>query len=251
MPRLHPFFNFQNPKADGRKVRVGFHVDVAAAWNVAAAFECKGFSLGSLLFNFPPQEGEPRAQMRIDTSRFAPSDLIVTSTRFETEPPNSVDACRKQVQRGYTDLETLIESHWRQHIATSRRLFLKLQPRHAKHFAQGYENRFRIRFFEEEGAPYKHLANAEERQNDAHPPSASAAYLLRVRELHPGGPGYLGFFGLDSTTTLVWSHLLRHKHTELLHEEGFAIAEISGPIPMREPDMAFAEEWKSEIVLRA
>jgi hypothetical protein len=251
MPHVHPLIYYAPAKADGRKTRVGFHVDVTAAWNVADALGRSGYTLGRMLFNYPPQEGAPREVMQIDTSRFKRGDMLLTPTRFETEPPGSPDACRKQTQRGYTDLEGLVVGHWRNRIATSRRLFLKLQPAYANRFAPSYENRFRIRFFEEEGAPYKHLANAEERQNDSNPPTASAAYLLRLRELYPGGPGYLGFFGLDSTTTLIWSHLLRHRHADLLHEEGFAIAEISGPIPVREPDLEFAEEWKSEIILHA
>jgi hypothetical protein len=251
MPLVHPLFVYQRHKADGRKLKVGFHVDVAAALNVYEAFNQRGYRLGDLLFNYPPQQGEPRELMTIDKSRFARDDLILTSTRFDTDAPDSKDLPRKRVQRGFTDLEAAIVAQWRERFGVSRRLLVKLDPDYADAFATGFENRFAIQFLEGEGAPYGRLSDADDSNIDKDPPEATTAYVLRLRELYPGGPGYLGFFGMCSTTTLLWSHLLRFRHADLLHDEGFTIAEIAGAVPKREPDMRWADGWKSQIILRA
>lgn len=253
MPLVYPLFYYQRPRSEGRKVRVGFHVDVAAAWTVAGALERAGYMLGEMFFNYPPPDAGLPALLPIDVSRVKPNDLILTATRLETEPADSEIRCRKQVQRGHTSLEQHIETAWSPFIDISERLRVLVQAKLASCFAQPYSNRFFIRFSEAEGAPYKKLQDATRRKVDKHPPNATAGYVLRLRELWPGGPGYLGFFGLDSTTALLLAHILRHRHSELLLEEGFAIVELSGAsgVPDREPDMRWADDWHSEIILRA
>ncbi len=253
MPLVYPLFYYQRPRSEGRKIRVGFHVDVAAAWIVAGALERAGYMLGEMFFNYPPADYGLPALLPIDVSRVGPNDLILTSTRLETEPADSEIRCRKQVQRGHTTLEQDIEIAWSLFIDISERLRVMVQPKLASLFAEDYANRFFIRFSEAEGAPYKKLQDATHRRIDKHPPNATAGYVLRLRELWPGGPGYLGFFGLDSTTALLLAYILRHRHSELLLEEGFAIVELSGGarVPDREPDMRWANDWRSEIILRA
>jgi hypothetical protein len=252
MPLVYPLFYYQRPRSEGRKVRMGFHVDVAAAWSVAAALGTSGYELGEMFFNYPPPSpGEP-ALLPIDVSGVRPEDLILTSTRFESEPEDPEVMCRKRVQRGHTTLEQDIEAAWRRYIHISERLRVVVQPRVAKYFEPGYENRFYIRFHEAESAPYKKLTEPTLRDIDRKPPPATVGYVLRLRELWPGGPNYLGFFGLDSTMALLLAHLLRRRHAELLHEEGFAIVELNGSnIPARAPDMRWSLGWESRVILRA
>ena len=253
MRLVYPLFYYQRPRSEGRKVRVSFHVDVAAAWNVAGALERAGFMLGNMFFHYPPPEQGAPGLLPIDVSRVGPNDLILTATRLETEPPDSEVRCRKQVQRGHTNLEQVIEAKWRGYIDISERLRVVVRPRLAKRFDQAHANRFHIRFSEGEGAHYKRLMDSALRSIDKNPPYATAGYVLRLRELWPGGPGYLGFFGLDGTAALLFSDVLRRRHTDLLHEEGFAIVELTGPgaVPEREPDMRWASNWRSEVILRA
>jgi hypothetical protein len=75
-------------------------------------------------------------------------------------------------------------------------------------------------------------------------------YLLRAHELWPGGPAYLGFFGLDSTAALAGASVIRARHADLLLEEGFSMLEIAGPVPGRVGDTRWAGGWESRVILR-
>jgi hypothetical protein len=147
---------------------------------------------------------------------------------------------------GRTPIERLIEAAWGAVLRQSERLQVVLQPEAARHFEPGFDSRHNIEFNEREGAFYTGLSGL--------PPGklrATAAYLLRRRALWPGGPGYLGFFGMDSTTALAWSHLLRHRHADLLQAEGFFMAELTGLLPGRVSDLRWALSWSSRVILRA
>ena len=253
MPLVYPLFYYQRPRSKDRRVRLGFHVDVAAAWTVAGALEREHFLLGEMFFNYPPPKRNQAPLLPIDTSALRPSDLILTSTRFESEPEDPELNPRKRVQRGHTTLEQDIESAWRRFIHISERLRVAVHPHVAAYFEPGYENRFYIRFHEAESAPYRKLTEPTLRGVDRKPPPATVGYVLRLDELWPGGPGYLGFFGLDSTMALLFATLLRHRHADLLTEEGFAIVELNGAanVPARAPDMRWGFAWESRVILRA
>ncbi|MBM4384507.1 MAG: hypothetical protein FJ091_14220 [Deltaproteobacteria bacterium] len=244
MSALHPFLYYQRPRCEGRKVRVAYHVDVAALLNLAGALQRDGYLIGELLFNYPALAGDADEALGFEKADFDADGLVATATRFER-----ARQYKKFVQRGDTPLERAVERAWRPFILDSARLQMVLQPRAARHLKQGFESRANVTFYQGEGARYKELLTAQgfRKQKDR----ATAAYVLRVKRLWDGGPGYIGAFGMDSTTSLIWSYLLRHRHPELLREDGFAMAELSGPIPGRVPDLRFSQEWRSEIILRA
>jgi hypothetical protein len=244
MSALYPFLFYQRPRSIGRKVRVAYHVDAAALFNLVALLQREGFRLGELIFNYPPFATEADGPLVFEKADFAPGGLIVTATRFER-----TRQYKKFVQRGFTPLERAIEDAWRPFIRDSARLQMVLESRAARHLKPGFESRANVTFFQGEGARYKEVLTPRGFRKEKS--RATAAFLLRVKELWPGGPGYVGAFGMDSTTTLVWSHLLRHRHPELLSQEGFVMAELSGPTPGRVPNMKFADEWRSEVILRA
>jgi hypothetical protein len=245
MPSVYPFVFFQRPRR-GRHPRVGFHVDSTALVNVGAALLRQGYDLGDVHLNYPPRPGEPEDALEVALDQFGPDDLIMTATRLELEP--TLD-CRKVVMMGRTPIERLIEAAWGRVLRRSERLQVVLQPEAARHFTPGFENRRNIEFNEREGAFYTGFPADVGFQSSKL--RATAAYLLRKRALWPGGPGYLGFFGMDSTTALAFSQLLRHRYAELLQTEGFFMVELSGPLPGRVSDLRWALDWTSEIILRA
>lgn len=244
MRHVYPFIFYQRPRK-GRPLTLPRHVDVTALLNVCAALQRQGYEIGEIQLNYPATSG-PQAASELDLSAFDSRGLIVMATR----PDLSLTLdCRKTVQKGFTPLEAYVEAAWRRVVKESKRLQMILQPFTAPYFAKGYSSRRNVEFNEREGARYKALPeDASFRPGEQAP---TAAYLLRLRELWPGGPGYLGFCGMGASIALVWSQLLRHRHADLLQSEGFFMAELNGPLPDHASNLRWAEEWRSEIILRA
>jgi hypothetical protein len=239
MPCVHPFVFFRRPRA-GQDPRVGSHVDATALLSVCAALQAQGYRIGDIHLNHPPRRNGSSA-LEVPQGRFEPGDMIVSATRFELKPRIK---CRKVVMMTRAGIEQTMTTAWSEGIQSSQRLMLVLNDAVSRWLAPGFENRNNIEFNEREGAFYTGLACAKTNLR------ATAAYLLRKNELWPGGPAYLGFFGMDSTTTLVWSHLLRRRHADLLQQQGFFMAELSGKLPGRVSNLDWALDWRSEIILR-
>jgi hypothetical protein len=240
MPFVHQFVFFQRPRA-GQDPRIGWHVDATALSNVSGALQPQGYSIGDIYLNYPPRRNGSSA-LEVPQGRFAPGDLIMSATRFELKPKIK---CRKVVMMTRAGIEPRMSAAWSEAIQSSQRLMIVVNDEVARWFKPGFETRNNIEFNEREGAFYTGLACAKTSVR------ATAAYLLRKNELWPGGPGYLGFFGMDSTITLAWSHLLRHRHADLLQTEGFFVAELAGKLPGRVSNLDWALDWRSEIILRA
>ena len=76
-------------------------------------------------------------------------------------------------------------------------------------------------------------------------------FLLRVPRMQYRRMGYLGIWGLDGNTTLIWSTLLRFRYPELLEQNHFVMADLVGrSIPERPFDLDFAADWRVELVIR-
>jgi hypothetical protein len=240
MRHVLPYIFFQKPRR-GRNLLVTLNVDQTALLNLCGALQPLGYRIGQIHLNYPPY---PKTQLALGFSpaRFSASDLILTGTRLELYP--KLD-CRKVVLMTGMPMERRIASAWAEVLQSSERLLVVLQKHVARYLEKGYENRNNIEFNERIGAQYSGLDRAKPRVR------ATAAFLLRKRELWPGGPGYLGFFGMDSTVGVAWSHLLRHRHADLLESDGFVMAELSGKAPGPVENLDWALEWESKIILRA
>ena len=159
------------------------------------------------------------------------------------------DCERKKVHRAWTDLEQRVLDAWEEMLNEISRSYVSLAPRVRRRLRKGYESRKAITFREREGAPYREW-NARDgqgfrRQERSH---RTAAFLLRLDELWPDGPGYVGMFGMDGTISLVWAHLLRRKFSYLLEKPGFTMVELSGaPLPERASRLDFCEAWEVDI----
>jgi hypothetical protein len=243
MPHVYPFIFHQRPRK-GRPLTLPRNVDVTALLNVCAALQRQGYEIGEIQLNYPAASGQ-QGTKSLDLSAFDSRGVILTLTRPDLSL--SLD-CRKTVQKGFTPLEAYVEAAWRRVVKESTRLQMVLQPFTAPYFAKGFSNRRNVEFNEREGARYKALPeDASFRPGE----QETAACLLRVRELWPGGPGYLGCCGMGASTALAWSQLLRHRHADLLQSEGFFMAELNGPLPDAAENLRWAETWRSEIILRA
>jgi hypothetical protein len=253
MRKVHPVTRSVGRKDQGRALKVHQRRDAAAAMELLPPLFQLGFAYGEQILNQPPVEPpeEPPAEpFPVDVSFTLPGDLLIETTR----PPLDDDAAEtmKRVERAYTDLEERSFGRWRRYFPRCGRGSVILAPALARQLLPGFETRQEMHFNQrEDGAPYTETVAITGKR--ARPGGdRTAAFLLRVDEAWPGGPGLLGAFGLDGTSTLAWCHRLGRDHAHLLAEPGFTMVDmVIGDIPDRPTDLRWASTWKIEIALRA
>jgi hypothetical protein len=241
---VHLFLSIFPPRSKDRPPRLVKPRDGTAGMLVVDGLQTRqGYRLGNVLFNFPPFRDSTNQTLEAVDANAAQEDLLLTGGRV---PVNENDqGYRRTINRGYTTLEQAIIQTWAKYLRVSSRghtlLCDWLCP-----LLEDKGNRADIFFYMNESAYYKQLGRREVSGS-----RSTAAFLLRERELWEGGPGYLGFFGMSSETTLVLAHQLRHDHSDLLCDPAFVMFELTGPpIPPRPTDMRFADDWKAEVMFR-
>jgi hypothetical protein len=241
-----------------RPLKIHQRRDLGAAFELLPVLLQVGYEFGESILNFPPQappqgsvaRGEVQLQ-EVDLSFVRPGDLLLQTTR----PPldDLAQGARKRVQLGYTDLERRLFERWRHYLRVCSRSHVTLAERVCAELKPGYENRGDIRFREAMTAPYKEL-NPRDGTGWGRPESdrLTAAFLLRVDHIWENGPGLLAAFGMDGTSTLVWTYRLGRDLSGLLSNTGFIMAEMeSTPIPTRPTDLRWANSWKIDILAHA
>jgi len=254
MPLAHPFYVLVARRDSNRDLRSFQCRDAVACSQIIAALAKVGYELGEERLNNPPPvewDADPTQLALIDTSDCFCDDLLLTATRWPVS--DDPELCRKYVARAYTDLEEELLEVWRKWLPVLGRDRVMLHPELRRLLPPGFANRYDMLFYEEEGARYKKLRSFSD--TDHRPvvgnERRTAAFLLRLPSLPNRDVGYLGIWGLDGTSTLVWSKLLRYVHTDLLLEPGFVMAElVHAPMPERATNYRWAVEWRAEILLR-
>lgn len=249
MPLVHLFLSFFKANDSSRKIHVGNTRDVLPAWLVIAALQAMGFGMGQVLLNYPPPPGKERNLLEISRSGMHPGHFVLTPTR----PPISDEHMgeRKTVPKGFTSLEQDIDSIWKLYFSVLSRGCVALQPWLRPMMKTGFESRREVQFMQNKNSDYKQLNTCDGQiHRKVRGIGRTAAFLVNQPALWRGGPGYLGFFGMDAASTLVWAYLLRHRHSDLLTRPGFHMVELTTmPIPARVPDLSWALDWKSEVIL--
>lgn len=244
MPRFYPFVYFLPPRDRSRLLRIFQNRDVTATLEFSYALTPLGFEYGGVLLNFPPPPGAENGPLLPVETNALPGDLILTTSRPPLHVEEEEDVI-KRMRRADTDLERAIVAAWLPHFRLLTRGNASLANDHRSALPPDYADRRHIEFYLRQGAGYKQLSREQYRGEPR-----TAAFLLRVRELWPGGPGHVGGFGMDGSTSLIWAYLLRTRHADLLREDGFVMVELSGSIPSRPTSLAFADAWKSQILLQ-
>jgi hypothetical protein len=216
-----------------------------------------GYSYGSTIFNTPPknvppvdEDGrvEPEQIAEMDLSFLRSGDLLVQATRPPTH--DDVHQDRKRVQRGYTQLELLIFDLWLRYFDYCCRSRVDVTQLVADHLRSGYHDRAVMQFYQNSHCGYRSLrrrGDRRSRKNDD--PRHTAAFLLRLEEAWPNGPGYLGAFGMNGTATQAWTYLLTHELPEWLERPGFTMVELTqARVPSRAFDLSWARKWKVQSV---
>jgi len=244
VPRFFPFVFFLAPRDRSRLLRIFQNRDVSATLELSMALTRLGFEYGELLLNFPPPPGAENGPLLPVETNALPGDVILTTGRMPLHAEEELDHI-KHLRRADTDLERAIVAAWLPHFRLLTRGNASLARDHRSALSPDYADRRHIEFYLRHGAGYKQLAREQYRGEPR-----TAAFLLRMRELWPGGPGYAGAFGMDGTTSLIWAYLLRTRLADLLQEDGFVMVELSGSIPERPTSLAFADAWKSQVLLQ-
>lgn len=259
MPRaVHPFLYSLPGKDRTRERPVTATRDGDASRELVVALLERGYRLGEPMLNPPDPEARTRdleelSPREVDVSFVRPGSVLVLTTRPPLDDRDYGNM--KQVEPSNTRPERRVFAAARRHFPILARPYAKLAPDHRSRLAPGFESRRHIEFYQHRGGWYKAL-NALDGEGFRPPPGRwrTAAFLLRVEELWPEGPGLLAAFGMDSVSTLVWAYRLRRDLAWLLDGEGgplFAMAEMEGaPAPQGATDLRFAEGWKIELVLR-
>lgn len=250
--RFHPFYWMI---ADGDKSRRDwpFQVrDALALRQISAALRGFGYEDGRDLLNFPPPDRDSTAPLaHIDTSWSRLSDLLLTFTRIPRS--DLAQGARKKLSCGRTDLGAEVMEEWSPYAPSISRLLVQVHDRLIPLLKKGYENRARMKLREEALAPYHRLSRCDGRPASkyAGPEIRTPVFLLRVPRMQHRRMGYLGIWGPDGNTTLIWATLLRFRHPELLEQNHFVMADLVGrSIPERPFDLDFAADWRAELVIR-
>ncbi len=253
MMLAHPFCFMISPRESGRAIRSFQQRDLAAMMELLGALSDEGFTLGESILNFPPGDGrEPAERTQVDPSHLNPGDLILSCTR----PPihDAEHGNKKQVLRGYTDLEDEIFGAWKRYLRVLARTHVRLSERLWPQLEGPYRTRRDMSFYSTgQGAFYRDWNDCEESGWQPAPRLPhTAGFVLRLGELYPGGPGYCGVFGMDGVVTYILCWLLRHRRGDLLRDPGFRMLELrGGDIPERPTDLDWIDRWKIHELLRA
>jgi len=250
---VYPVLYLGTRRDSRRNHHLGNTVDDGAIRELMEPLRAEGFVYGDTLYNTPPKKKPPMDEMgRVERQHLAehdlsfvePGDLLVQATR----PPihDELHSDRKRVQRGYTDLEERIFALWSPYIDYCCRSRVDVSQIVAEHLRPGYEDRAVMEFYQNSHCGYKHLRRRGHRRSSRVDRSGhTAAFLLRLDEAWPGGPGYLGAFGMDGKATQVWTYLLPRDMPQWLCRTGFTMVELEqARVPARAFDLRWAFQWK-------
>jgi hypothetical protein len=242
MRYVHLFASYLDPRDSERKRWVFLTRDLSAAWEVVGALQLSDFWLGRQLFNYPPPVGQEPTLLVIDCSDISPHDIILTATRPPLSDSDQLE--KRRVPKGFTTLEVQTDSVWKLYFKILSRSHAELAGWLHPHLPESHPFHRDMFFLQSAYSHYKLLHRRPVKVR-----GRTAVFLVVQPELWPGGPTFVGFFGMDGVSTLAWAHLLRHRHSDLLHQPGFHMLELhSAPVPERVPDMRWADEWRAELL---
>lgn len=195
-----------------------------------------GYSYGGLFVNFP---NHPVA---VDLDRFGEHDLIVVTTRPPMDDERQGGHRDMSGTRSGNSLEERIFSAFSQNLFnTCSRARVVLIRSLTSQLAPGFEHRGDVQF-RMHGRRASYTGQTQ----------LTAAYLLRLKEAWPGGPGLLAAFSLGGAETLAWCYILRTRHPELLESPGVVCAELrmEPDVPAAPLDLGFADSWGVTLIVQ-
>ena len=247
MSMAHPFLYAAPRYHANREPNIAADTrDPEANAQLRIALHGQGYGFGQSILNFPPKQRNfrllPPSEQRHVVIPFATNDDVLFCT---TRPPLSdyQHNDKKKVEPSNTTLEHLIFEHYFRYFERCSRSWIEFTAQAAACLPENKKNRASMTFAQS-GCLYTSLgALGEKRVLPGSLRGRTAAFLLSVDELWPGGPGLKAAWGLNAVATVVWCWLLRERYSALLDHRGLTVVEM---VPKDVPAQAATYSWSRD-----
>jgi hypothetical protein len=243
-PRHHP----------DRPIDIALTRDSEASWYLEKTLIDQGYDSGTSILNFPPNQRRfdllPfESLFQVELPFLGEGDVLCQATRPPLSDFNQDD--KKKVEPSNSTLERATFMHWWRYFGRCSRSSVVLRKDVASCLASEFKDRQEMTF-NQKGCHYQFLHEPEKKRSSKNPmgKSTSAAFLLRVDEIIPGGPGLVAAWGLNAESTLAWCRMLRHRASHLLAHRGLIMVDLHmTEAPDRTPTYGYMDDWKFDVVL--
>ena len=247
MPLAHPFLYAPPRLHHERPLSLVPARDSEANFELRMALHDYGYGFGTTVLNLPSQKRNfkllrPAEQRIVNLAFLGPKDRFVCTTR----PPLSdfIQDDRKKVEPSNTSIEDTIFQHYWRYFDRLSRSSIRFSEQANACLPRSKKNRGEMGFYQF-GCTYSSLGELDGKQL---PPGilrdSTLACLLSVEELWPGGPGFVGAWGLNAIATLVWNFLLRDRYSALLENKGLTVVELeTTDVPLQPDTYEWARDW--------
>jgi len=247
MPLAHPFL-YASPRIHpDRPLHIVPARDSEANVQLRLALHKHGYGFGTSVLNLPPQERSyrllpPSEQRVVDLSFLGSDDVLFCTTR----PPLSdyIQDDRKKVEPSNSTLEDAIFQHYFRYFDRCSRSSIKFTEQAEACLPDNKKNRGEMGFHQL-GCSYQSLGRLGERRfSPGAAGGCTAAFLISVEELWPGGPGLKAAWGLNAIATLVWNFLLLDRYSALLEHKGMTVVELqTAEVPVQPNTYEWSRDW--------
>jgi hypothetical protein len=254
-PLCVPFCFLLDPHDASREHSIAGTRDMVAMLTLCNALAQYGYGIAKVCINhpayceppqFPAANRLPRVPLRAGQG-----DCVATVTRIVTHAAEEADDRRGSTPAG-TDLEAELAACWRRYFDLFKRSRMRLKPEFAALLPADYANRRELVFRQSRRADQDERSACFYRQIDGRDYDGgprTAAFLLRLDEIRPGGPGYVGLKTVSGGLTNAWAHIVSTKLLHLLAEPGFVMAELTQDPEPQEIDPLGADGWLANVLI--
>ena len=242
-PRHHP----------ERPVSIALTRDTEASVDLEWTLHSQGYDPGISILNFPSNQRRfdllpIESLFQVELPFLAREDVLLQATRPPLSDFEQDD--KKKVEPSNTTLERATFMHWWRYFRRCSRSSIILSDVVASCLPSGFKNRQEM-IFHQTGCRFKFVRESGRSYTRQNPLGLrTAAFLLRVDEIFPGGPGLVGAWGLNAEATLAWCRLLRHRASNLLDHRGLIMVDLyPTKAPARPPTYGYMDDWKFDVVL--
>ncbi len=243
MAQAHSFL-YAAPRHDYKRLlNLAVTRDPEANTQLRVALTKLGYDFGESILNFPPDQCNfdllPEESLtHVELPFVQKKDILVLSTRAPLSDGLHMDS--KKIEPSNTNIERAMFHHFWRYFRVSSRSFVALTEEAASFLPEGKKNRAEMTFYQI-GCRFMYLQALQGRRSRRSPlGERTAAFLLRVDEIWPDGPGLVAAWGLNAIATLAWCNLLRYRYPWMLENRGLTMVELE---PTEPPERASTYEW--------
>jgi hypothetical protein len=243
MAQAHSFL-YPAPRHDyNRLLNLAVTRDPEANNQLRIALTKLGYDFGESVLNFPPNQCNfdllPEELLtHVELPFVQKKDVFVLSTRAPLTDGLHRDS--KKIEPSNTVIERAMFHHFWRYFRVCSRSYVALTQEAASFLPEVKANRAEMTFYQQ-GCRYMYLQALAGRRSRRNPlGERTAAFLLRIEEIWPDGPGLVAAWGVNAISTLAWCNLLRYRCPWMLENRGLTMVELE---PTEAPDRTSTYEW--------